>query len=157
MRVDNNEFFMSLALAEAKKAFLLGEIPIGAVAVFKGEVIAQAHNLTITNNDPSAHSEILVLREAGKVLKNHRLLGLELYVSVEPCLMCIGAMLQARIKKLVFGAYNSKGGCVGSSFDFVRNKEFNHQIKEIYGGILETEAKNLMQNFFKNKRKTPHS
>ena len=152
-----NELFMREALNQAKAALLVNEIPIGAVAVFEGEIIAQAHNLTITNNDPSAHSEILVLREAGKVLKNHRLLGLELYVSVEPCLMCIGAMLQARIKKLVFGAYNSKGGCVGSSFDFVRNKEFNHQIKEIYGGILETEAKNLMQNFFKNKRKTPNS
>ena len=152
-----NEFFMREALNQAKKALLLNEIPIGAVAVFEGEIIAQAHNLTITNNDPSAHSEILVLREAGKVLQNHRLLGLEIYVSVEPCLMCIGAMLQARIKKLVFGTYNSKGGCVGSSFDFVRNNSFNHQIKEIYSGVLETEAKALMQDFFKNKRKISHS
>ena len=148
----NNEFFMQEALKEARKAFLIGEIPIGAVAVFNNEIIASAFNQTLSDQDPTAHSEILVLRRAAKFLKNHRLPELEIYVSLEPCLMCVGAMLQTRIKKLVFGAYNSKGGCVGSSFDLVRNKEFNHQIKEVYGGVLENEAKNLMQKFFKAVR-----
>ncbi len=149
----NNEHFrfMQEALEEAGKAYRLGEVPIGAVLVKDDESIARAHNETILANDPTAHAEILVLRRAGVALHNHRLLNTTLYVTVEPCPMCAGAMIQARIKKLVFGAYDLKSGAVRSLYKILDDNRLNHRI-EITAGIREEECRMLIQAFFKNLR-----
>lgn len=141
---------MQLAMAEAELAASRGEIPIGAVLVSQdGVLLAKNGNRTIRDCDPTAHSEILVLREAAKRVGNYRLIDAALYVTVEPCVMCAGALIQARIRKLVFGAYNLRGGACGTSFDLTRNRALNHQIAEVKGGVLEAQCAALMQDFFK--------
>lgn len=145
-----NKKFMAEAINEAKFAAAKGEVPIGAVVVKNGEIIARAHNLCEELKDPTAHAEILAIRAASEKLGNFRLTDTELYVTLEPCLMCAGAAINARMKEIIFGAYDPVKGALGSvtniySFDFPNKPE-------IYGGINEKECVALLQNFFKTKR-----
>ena len=143
---------MTLALKEAEKAFLEDEVPVGAVLVSSGgEVLAADHNRTRQNNDPTAHAEILVLRKASQVLNNFRLTGTILYVTIEPCLMCAGAVIQARVEQVVFGTPDPKAGALGSLYDVSRDERLNHRF-EVISGILETECRELIQKFFEVRR-----
>ena len=151
MRTKHIEF-MKKALDEAEKARQNGEVPIGAVLVSNNyDILASEHNRTITLNDPTAHAEILALRSAAAQIGNYRLLNTTLYVTVEPCPMCMGAAIHARIWQVVFGTRDSKWGAVGSLYDFSNDLRFNHTLKVIEG-ICEGECKALMQNFFREKR-----
>lgn len=148
----SHEEYMMQAIGEAEKAGQKGEVPIGAILVAEnGEILSSAYNRTISLCDPSAHAEILVMRNAGNKIKNHRLLNTILYVTVEPCIMCMGAIIHARIKKVVFGAYDLKGGAAGSLYNFAEDKRLNHRT-DIISGICEEECRNLIQGFFKNRR-----
>ena len=149
--MDNNKW-MEFAIEQAKIAAQLGEVPVGAVLVFNDTLIAQAHNQPISTNDPTAHAEIQLLRIAGKKLKNYRLIESTLYVTLEPCTMCLGAMIHARVSKVVFGAYDQKTGVCGSCQDLSNSPCFNHSI-EITGGILAEDCKNILQDFFTQRRK----
>ncbi|OGR52365.1 MAG: tRNA-specific adenosine deaminase [Elusimicrobia bacterium RIFCSPLOWO2_02_FULL_39_32] len=144
-------FWMQQALEEAKKAGIKGEVPIGAVLVKNNKKIASAHNLTIAKNDPTAHAEILCLRRASKRLKNVRLTGTILYVTVEPCALCAGALIWSRIKKVIFGCWDIKSGACGSVVNLSQIKQFNHHF-QCEGGILEKDSAKLLQDFFKDKR-----
>jgi tRNA(adenine34) deaminase len=144
---------MRQALMEAEKGFYKGEVPVGAVLVDEqGCIIAKGHNQTIVQHDPTAHAEILVMRKAGLLCRNYRLTNTVLVVTIEPCLMCMGAMLNARIAHLVFGAFDPKAGAAGSLYNLPEDKRLNHRI-EITSGIMETECRDLMQSFFKLRRK----
>ncbi|RBP37984.1 tRNA adenosine(34) deaminase TadA [Garciella nitratireducens] len=143
--------FMKLALKEAEKAFDKGEVPIGAIIVKNEKVIAKAHNQKENLKDPTAHAEILVIREAAKILGTWRLAGCELYVTIEPCPMCAGAVVQSRIQRLVIGAMEPKFGGAGSIFNIVNHPKLNHKI-EVIEGTLEEECLQLMQDFFKRLR-----
>jgi len=145
------EKYMRMALEEAKQALKKGEVPIGAVLIFKGEVLARAHNMPITLNDPTAHAEILVLREASLKKKNYRLPNTSLYVTVEPCLMCVGALLQARVRKLIFGAFDPKAGACGSVYDIPSSPGILHKMT-VVSGILEKECREIIQGFFRTRR-----
>ena len=147
-----HEVFMNEALKQAKLSFAANEVPIGAVLVYQNKIIARGHNLSIANHDPSAHAEILTIRDGGQYLKNYRLLNCSLYVTLEPCVMCLGAIFHARISNLIFGAYDPKTGACESAVNLKENKELNHHCV-IYGGVLEEESKTLLQNFFEIKRK----
>jgi tRNA(adenine34) deaminase len=152
MSINHNKY-MEMALSEAKKAEEKNEIPIGAVLVSQaGDILAASHNQTISLNDPTAHAEILVLREATQVAKNYRLLNTILYVTIEPCVMCMGALVHARISQLVYGAGDPKWGGAGSLYDLASDTRLNHQV-EVIGGILEDESRTLMQDFFRFRRK----
>ena len=142
---------MEEALKEACKAFEKGEVPIGAIIVKDNGIIARAHNLTETLQDPTAHAEIIAIREASKGLKKWRLKDTTLYVTIEPCPMCAGAILQARISNVVFGANEEKSGAVNSVLDILDNPKLNHR-PLIFSGVLEGECKELMQTFFKRAR-----
>jgi len=145
--------FMDLALREAKKALATGEVPIGALLVSaKGEVIASDHNRPISSCDPSAHAEILVIREAARLLSNYRLPNTTLYVTVEPCVMCMGAVIHARIETVVFGASEPRWGAAGSLYDFTANTGLNHR-PAVISGVREDACKTLLQSFFKEKRR----
>jgi len=144
--------FMQSALAWAKKAGQQGEIPIGAVLVSPdGAPLAAAHNHVIGLSDPSAHAEILALREAGARLGNYRLTGSTLYVTVEPCPMCMGAIIHSRVARVVFGARDPKWGAAGSLYDFAADPRFNHH-PDVLAGVMEAECRQLMQEFFRAKR-----
>ncbi len=143
--------WMGLALQEAKAAFKKDEVPIGAVIVHQGKVVGKGHNQTESLKDATAHAEILAIGSASDFLKSWRLENCSIYVSVEPCIMCAGAIVLSRIKRLVFGAYDLKNGACGSLYDIVSDKRLNHQV-EITGGILETECVELIQSFFKKVR-----
>ncbi|MCL2918323.1 tRNA adenosine(34) deaminase TadA [Shewanella litorisediminis] len=147
-----DKHFMSLALAAAKEAEARGEVPVGAVLVKEGEVIATGYNHNIGLNDPSAHAEMQCLREAGKLLGNYRLLDTTLYVTLEPCAMCAGVMVHSRISRLVFGARDGKTGAAGSVVDLVRHPAFNHQIA-VEEGVLADECSGLLSDFFRRRRK----
>ena len=142
---------MALAIKQAKKAEALGEVPVGAVLVKDDMLVAKGHNQPISLHDASAHAEIQLLRLAGRVMQNYRLPGTTLYVTLEPCAMCLGAMMHARVSRLVFAAFDPKTGVCGSSTDLSNEDCFNHQI-EISGGVLEIESKKLLQDFFKSRR-----
>ena len=146
-----SESHMRIALQEARQAFREDEVPIGAVLVSEGEILAQAHNMPISLNDPTAHAEILVLREASLRESNYRLPNTVLYVTVEPCLMCLGALLQARISMLVFGAFDPKAGACGSLHNIPSIFGITHKIK-VVTGVLEKECREILQVFFKSKR-----
>ena len=149
---DMHEIFMKIALEEAKKAGQNGEVPIGAVLVSEDDkILAATYNSTISLSDPSAHAEILALRKAGNKLKNYRLLNTTLYVTIEPCIMCMGAIVHARLKRLVFGTYDLKWGAAGSLYNFAEDKRLNH-ITDIVSGICEEECRSLIQEFFIKKR-----
>ena len=150
--MNNDEKWMALAIKQAVKADTEGEVPVGAVIVKDGQLIAQAHNQPISTNDATAHAEIQVLRAAGKLQKNYRLIDTTIYVTLEPCAMCLGAMMHARIKRMVYGASDPKTGVCGSHVDLSSESFFNHEM-EISGGVLEKECKELLQSFFKSRRK----
>lgn len=148
-----DDFWMQKAFEIAQQTGKLDEVPIGACLIDKnGELLAVAGNRTITDSDPTAHAEIIVLREAGRKIGNYRLTETVLYTTIEPCVMCAGALVHARIKRLVFGAHDIRFGAVESVFRLCDNSSLNHQI-EITSGILAEDCKKLMQDFFKNKRK----
>ncbi len=143
---------MKLALNEAEKAREKEEVPIGAVLVADNkDVLAAEHNQTVTLNDPTAHAEILALRSAAAKVGNYRLLNTTLYVTVEPCPMCMGAAIHARVSRLVFGPRDPKWGAAGSLYNFAQDHRFNHQ-PEVVEGICEADCKKLMQDFFRSKR-----
>jgi tRNA(adenine34) deaminase len=143
---------MKVAITEAEKALKKGEVPIGAVLVAdSNQVLAAEHNRTITLNDPTAHAEILALRSAAAQIGNYRLLNTTLYVTVEPCPMCMGAIIHARVAQVIFGTRDPKWGAAGSLYNFADDQRFNHQ-PEIIEGVCKDECKTLMQNFFRSKR-----
>ncbi len=146
--------FMTQALMQARAAMTAGEVPVGAVVVRAGQVIATGANAPIASNDPTAHAEILALRQAGKLLGNYRLTDCELYVTLEPCVMCVGAILHARLKRVVFGAADPKTGAAGSLIDLFVNPRLNHQTL-LQGGLMESECSGLLQAFFQQRRHIP--
>jgi tRNA(adenine34) deaminase len=143
--------FMREALAEAHSAAAAGEVPVGTVLVREGAIIARAGNRTIRDCDATAHAEILVLREAARALANYRLGGTTLYATVEPCSMCAGAMIQARIARLVYGCDDPKGGAVRSCFEILSHPGLNHEVS-VASGILAEESAALLQSFFSTRR-----
>ena len=149
--MNDHEKWMNLALAQAKKAENEGEVPVGAILVKDDFIIARAHNQPISTNDPTAHAEIQLIRAAGKKLKNYRLTSTSLYVTLEPCAMCLGAIMHARIECLIFCAHDSKFGVCGSSENFIETNCFNHKIN-IVSGVLENESKQLLKKFFISRR-----
>lgn len=144
---------MRLALAEAHKAQKKGEVPVGAVCVFGDRVLSRGHNQPLRRSDPTAHAEIIALRKAGLKIKNYRLLGCDLFVTVEPCAMCLGASIQSRIKRLVYGAPDVKAGAVQSMMKFPLERT-NHRL-EVRGGVLQEECGRVLKSFFRERRKKP--
>jgi len=149
--MNEDEKWMSLALEQARKAEEEGEVPVGAILVKDGLLIAKAHNQPISTNDATAHAEIQLIRAAGKKLKNYRLTGTSLYVTLEPCAMCLGAIMHSRVEHVVFGAYDQKTGVCGSSENLINAKCFNHKIN-LVSGVMENESKQLLKNFFNSRR-----
>ena len=147
----SDQFWMSNAVELAKQAGELGEVPVGAVLILDDKMIGKGRNQSIELNDPSAHAEIQALREGASKIGNYRLIGSKIYVTIEPCTMCLGAMVHARIEKLVFGAKEPKSGAVTSANDISRPNSFNHTFKVI-DGILKDECSQLMTNFFRARR-----
>ena len=143
--------YMRMAIEQAQLAAQAGEVPVGAVLVRDGQVIAKAFNKPIANHDPSAHAEMLALREAALAQENYRIPGSTLYVTLEPCAMCSGAMLHARIDRVVFGAPDPKTGAAGSVLDLFASKQINHQTS-VEGGIMSEECGQLLRDFFKGRR-----
>ena len=143
--------FMRTALAEASKAADAGEVPGGAVVVTGNEVVAAGHNRSISDSDPSGHAEVLALRSAAESIGNHRLAGATLYVTLEPCVMCVGAAAQARVDRIVFGAYDRKAGALGSVEDLSGSRALNHRF-EVNGGLLAEESSVLLRAFFEARR-----
>ena len=150
MKID--QIYMSEALKEAKKAFDSDEVAVGAIVVYKRKVIGRAHNQTRMLKDPTAHAEMIALTQAANFLRSERLLNCTLYVTIEPCPMCAGAMVWARIKRLVFGAADPKAGACGSVMDILGEKRLNYRVS-VKSGILAQECGSLMSEFFKKQRK----
>ncbi len=147
----DDESFMRAALAEAAVAASVGEVPVGAILARNGEIIGRGLNRPIQDSDPTAHAEIMAIRAAAAAEKNYRLLNTTMYVTLEPCAMCVGAMLNARVSRVVFGAYDVKAGAAGSVVDLSDNRSLNHQI-EVNGGLLEAQCRELLQDFFRSRR-----
>ena len=143
---------MKHALELAHKAEAAGEVPVGAVIVLNGELIAEGWNQPISSSDPTAHAEIIALRGAGQKLGNYRLLDAELYVTLEPCPMCVGAMLHARVKRVIYAATDPKTGALGGAYDLLNSVSHNHSF-EVTKGILEEQSRELLQGFFRSRRK----
>ncbi len=148
----SDEYWMREAFNAAKQAQINNEVPVGAVLVKDNKLIACANNSPISTNDPSAHAEMLVIRHAAQQLKNYRLPDTTLYVTLEPCMMCAGVMMHARIQRLVFGAFDLKTGVAGSCFDWIFDQKHTHKI-DVCGGVLESDCSKLLQEFFQLKRK----
>jgi len=146
-----DEVWMRLALDEAADAERLGEVPIGAVVVLGEKVIGRGHNRVRTERDPTAHAEIVALRDAARFLDNYRLTGTTLYVTIEPCPMCAGALVNARVARLVYGAADPRAGAVTTLFQICTDPRLNHRV-EIRGGVLEAECREMIQSFFQRKR-----
>ena len=149
---NNDEFWMQQAISLAKKAEEMGEVPVGAVIVRDGELVAEGCNQPISLSDPTGHAEIIALRCAGEAEENYRISGTTLYVTLEPCVMCLGAMVHARVARLVFGASDPKSGVTGSCTNLHQADWFNHKM-EVTGQVLEALCADLLKNFFKKKRK----
>lgn len=147
----SDEYWMSLALEQAKLAENIGEVPVGAVLVKDNKLIASGYNQVIKNNNPSSHAEIVTMTLAGSALNNYRLNDTTLYVTLEPCPMCAGALVHARVRRLVFGAYDPKTGAAGSIMNIVDNIQLNHRVK-IAGGVLEDKCATILRNFFSKRR-----
>ncbi len=147
----DDQYWMEQALVYAKQAEQLDEIPVGAIIVKDNQLISAGYNRSITDNDPSAHAEMIAVREAGKVLNNYRLIDCTLYVTLEPCSMCAGLLVHSRIKRLVFGAADAKTGSAGSIMNLLQEPRLNHQV-EITGGVLETQCAEIISSFFKRRR-----
>ena len=151
LRKDHHRF-MELALVEAEKAFAADEVPVGAVLTdCDGNVLSAACNQTISRHDPTAHAEISALRDAGQKIRNYRFVNTTLYVTVEPCIMCMGALLHARVSKIIYGAKDPKWGAAGSCYNLSADPRLNHVI-DVEWGVLEKECRKLIQTFFKAKR-----
>jgi len=148
---DTDSSFMRMALGEAQAAAAQDEIPVGAVVVVAGNIIARGRNCSINEHDPAGHAEIMALRAAGAHVNNYRLVDASIYVTLEPCAMCVGAMIQARIRRLVFGAYDEKAGAAGSVLDLTCERKLNHRF-EVNGGLLKNECAAELEQFFKNRR-----
>jgi len=147
-----DEKFMDIALDEARRAENAGEVPVGAVIVdAAGNVIARGFNQPISTHDPTAHAEIVAMRAAARLLGNYRLTGMTLHCTMEPCVMCAGAMVHARIQRLVFGAADARAGAAGSIYDVVRDTRLNHQV-EVAAGVRELECREIVQGFFERRR-----
>ena len=147
----SDEYWMQKALELARKAQAEDEVPVGAIIVKDNQLIAEAWNQPIQSHDPSAHAEINAIRKAGQVLNNYRLIDTTLYVTLEPCSMCVGAMIHARIKRLVFGAYDPKTGAAGSAIELIQSDKHNHRV-EVVAGVMEKECREVLQAFFRKKR-----
>jgi tRNA(adenine34) deaminase len=146
---------MKRALCQAAAAFQADEVPVGAVLISEsGTVLAATHNQTISLSDPTAHAEILALRHAANKIQNYRLLNTTLYVTVEPCMMCMGAIIHARVRRLVFGARDSRWGAAGSLYDLSADKRLNHSL-DVIAGVCETECREILQRFFRDRRNRP--
>ena len=143
--------WMREAILLARKAGEIGEVPVGAILVVDEKMVSGAHNYTIKHTDPTAHAEILVLRDAAKILGNYRMVDATLYVTLEPCAMCAGAIVQARLKRVVFGAEDSRGGAVVSGVDVLQNPLLNHRA-EFLGGVEEGQCSQLLKDFFQSRR-----
>ena len=143
--------FMRQALAEARESAAAGEVPIGAVLVREGRILARAGNRTIRDCDPTAHAEIVALREAARIIGNYRLADTTLYVTIEPCSMCAGAMIQARVPRLVYGAAEPRGGAVQSCFEVLSHPDLNHRV-QVSSGVLASDCSDLIQSFFTARR-----
>jgi len=151
MAAETDNDFMALALQLARQAEAAGEVPVGAVVVHDGQVIGRGSNAPISETDPTAHAEVEALREAAKVMGNYRLPEATLYVTLEPCPMCAGAMVHARVNRLVYGCADSRSGAAGSVYDIACSDKLNHKL-EISGGVLETECRQMLQGFFRARR-----
>jgi tRNA(adenine34) deaminase len=151
MQAELDRQFMQKALDQAKLAAIAGEVPVGAVLVRDGKIIAQGFNQPISNSDPSAHAEMMTLRSAAQAEANYRLPGTTLYVTLEPCTMCAGAMLHARVDRVVFGASDPKTGAAGSVLNVFSEKQINHQT-QVEGGIMGEECGQVLRDFFKERR-----
>ena len=151
MQAELDQQFMALAIEQANCAALVGEVPVGAVLVRNGQVLAKAFNQPIGLHDPSAHAEMQVLRAAGHAEGNYRLPGTTLYVTLEPCAMCAGAMLHARVGRVVYGALDPKTGAAGSALNLFTNQQINHQT-QVEGGVLAEECGDVLKRFFKERR-----
>ncbi len=147
----SDQAMMQAALAEARIAAGEGEVPVGAVVIVADHIIGRGHNRSIEDHDPSAHAEIVALREAGQAQENHRLVGATMFVTLEPCSMCVGALIQARVARLVFGAYDKKAGALGSVIDLSAERRLNHRF-EVNGGLLADESSALLKSFFAAQR-----
>lgn len=147
-----DEDWMRHALRLAERAWQQGEVPVGAVVVREGVLLAEGWNQPISLHDPSAHAEMLALRQAGQAVGNYRLPATTLYVTLEPCLMCVGAMLHARVQRVVFGAYDPKTGAAGSAFNLLQDPRHYHKVLEVRGGVLQEECAALLQAFFRERR-----
>jgi len=147
----SHSYYMQEALKEARKAFERDEVPVGAVIVYKKRIIARAHNQILTLKDPTAHAEMIAITQAADYLKNERLINCSLYVTIEPCSMCAGAAVLARIKKIIYGARDPKSGACGSTLNLANNKKLNHKI-EVFSGVLQEDCSLLMKEFFGRKR-----
>ena len=149
--IDADISFVQLAIEEARAAVAAGEVPIGACIVHDGKILARSGNRTIRDCDPTAHAEIIVIREAARLLRNYRRPGTTLFVTLEPCSMCAGAIIQARIPRLVYGADDPKGGAVRSCFETLTNSTLNHQV-EVRPGVLAEDCASILQSFFAARR-----
>jgi tRNA(adenine34) deaminase len=148
----NDEEWMRHAVELAHKAGAAGEVPVGAVIVLNDELLAEGWNQPISSSDPTAHAEIMALRAAGRKLENYRLLDAELYVTLEPCPMCVGAMLHARIKRVIFAATDPKTGALGGAYDLLNSVSHNHSF-EVTKGVLEEQSREMLQGFFRERRR----
>lgn len=147
-----DEKFMLQAYKQAELAYEKDEVPVGVVIVKDGKIIARAHNSKEITQDALQHSELLAIRKACKKLQSWRLIDCDLYVTLEPCYMCAGAIVNARIKRVIFGAYDKKAGCCGTIYNLVQDKNFNHRVKEVKGGVLEKQCGEILSKFFAEKR-----
>ncbi len=151
LKVDDRDY-MALALEEARKAFDLGEVPIGAVLVCEGQVVSRGHNLREIWHDATAHAEMVVIQDACRKLERWRLSGTTLYVTIEPCPMCAGALVNSRVDRLVYGSPDSKAGAVESLFNVVQHEKLNHRL-EVTAGVMEEECAAIMKEFFRERRR----
>ncbi len=149
--MDSDELWMEEALRSAQRALEMGEVPVGAVVVCDGKIVGRGWNRNISDSDPAGHAEIVALREAGASVGNHRLGACELFVTIEPCAMCAGALVHARVKRLVYGADDPKAGAVRSVLQVVNHPQLNHQMV-VKGGVLAGRCAELVQSFFRNRR-----
>lgn len=149
--MNQDEKFMLLALKEAKKALLIDEVPVGCVIVYNNKVIARGYNKREKEHDATSHAEINAIRKASKKINNWRLCDMDLYVTVEPCIMCAGAIMWSRFRRVIYGAKDPKGGALGTSINIFDTPNINHH-PEIIGGVLEEECSSIIKNYFKEKR-----
>lgn len=154
LRLSEDAFWMEQALEQARMAAQAGEVPVGALVIKDGKILGVGHNRNLLDSDPTAHAEIVALRQAAATIGNHRLTGCEMFVTIEPCAMCAGAMIHARIARLVYGASDPKAGAAGSVLEVLNHPQLNHQMK-LTPGVLAQRCSEILQEFFRAKRKTP--